>query len=134
MTTEVLVNTGFLDTVVAFLQNESVVMIVSAIVGFLFNVWKIQPSAKLKRSMQLIATYAPIIFKAVEELAEAAKRAGEDATKIDKALEYEKRIKQILELFGGIVNESVLAYARSYAASLNLEYEENKKLNASFES
>jgi len=128
MTAEVIVNTGFFDTMVAFLSNPAVAATLSAIIGFLFNMWKIEPSAKLKRSMKLISVYAPIVFKAVEEMAEAAKRSGEDAAKIDKAMEYEKRIKQVLTLFGGLVNESILAYAVDVAKSLNLEHETNKAI------
>ena len=127
MTSEVIVNTGMLDTIIAFLNNGPVIAVVGALVGFLFNVWKIEPSVKLKRSMQLINAYAPIIFKAVEEMAEVAKKNGEDATKIDKAMEYERRIKEIITLFGGLVNDAVLAYARSYAKSLNLDWEREKK-------
>jgi len=111
--------------VLEMMLNPMVVSVVGAIVGFIFSTWKIAPNKKIVRSISLIEKYAPIIFNAVEELARVSKNDG-NTEKIDKALEYEKRIKNILNVYGGVVNDKILAIAKDHAQALNIETKTKK--------
>jgi len=111
--------------VLEMMLNPMVVSVVGAVIGFLFSAWKVAPSKKIVRSISLIEKYAPIIFDAVEEVARVAKN-DENAEKIDKALEYEKRIKNILNIYGGVVNDKILAIAKDHAQALHIETKTKK--------
>ena len=111
----------FFSDVFAFLKRPEVAVIVSALVGFLFDVWKTAPKRKLQRAIELITTYAPVLFNAVEEAARIAKQKGGDAAKIDKGLLFEQMVKELLGQYGALVNDAVLKFAHAQAKAINFE-------------
>lgn len=109
-----------LHKIVEVATNPTTAAIVGAIIGFIFDVWKTAPSRKILRSIKIIERYAPIIFKAVEEAANVAKKSGDgDAKKIDKVLTYENEMSRVLKLYGGVVTDDLLKIAKNHAQAIN---------------
>jgi len=121
----------FLNKLFEFLLRPEVVVIVGAIVGFGFDVWKTAPKRALQRAIELITDYSPIIFNAVEEAARVAKqKEGADVEKIDKALLFEEHIKQLLKQYGALVNDEVIKFAHANAKSINFAKRQEEAENA----
>jgi 16S rRNA C1402 (ribose-2'-O) methylase RsmI len=112
-----------MEHVMAFLTNPAVVALGGALLGFLFDVWKTAPKRQIVKAVELIKKYTPMVFQTVEEAARIAEKAGVNGEKINKALLFEQKMKEILKLWGVVVDDKILAYAQIAVKSLNVRYE-----------